>query len=303
MAAQLEVRLLGPFGARLNSGRAVALPTKKAQALLAYLALRPGRACARETLMALLWGEAGERQARQSFRQALSSLRRVVGKSGLLVDGESVALRPSAISVDVRLFERLVAKAEPAALARVVSLYGGDLLEGLSLGEESFEAWLRAERQRLRELAVGALTRLLGHQSKRGTSDEAIQTAVRLLALDPLQESVHRELMRLYVRQGRPGAALRQHQTCVATLQRELGAAPEPDTKRLYREILQRPSAEPAPPRSGAGAAPKASREPGLGETPLIGRDRDMQRGQLIFSRRADQQRAPRGDAMSEKCE
>ena len=44
-----------------------------------------------------------------------------------------------------------------------------------------------------------------------------------LLALDPLQEPVHRTLMRLYAQSGRRGAALRQYQACVAALQRELG--------------------------------------------------------------------------------
>jgi hypothetical protein len=73
--------------------------------------------------------------------------------------------------------------------------------------------------------------------------------AARLLALDPVQEAVHRVVMRLYARQGRRGEALRQYQVCVSVLQRELRAEPEAETKPLYRELLQQTR----------GAAPDAS--------------------------------------------
>jgi DNA-binding SARP family transcriptional activator len=40
----LRLTLLGGFQARLDSGNVVSLPTRKAQALLAYLGVRPGHA-------------------------------------------------------------------------------------------------------------------------------------------------------------------------------------------------------------------------------------------------------------------
>jgi len=52
---RLRLTVLGGFRLRVDS-RAVPLPAKKAQALLAYLALRPGRPHGRDTLMGLLWG-------------------------------------------------------------------------------------------------------------------------------------------------------------------------------------------------------------------------------------------------------
>src|SRR5439155_25825993 len=101
------------------------------------------------------------------------------------------------------------------------------------------EEWLRAERERLRELAIESLAKLLAHHARTDAIDQAVQTAVRLLGLDPAQEAVHRTLMRLYARQGRRGAALRQYQACVGVLERELGLEPEAETKQLYRELLQ----------------------------------------------------------------
>lgn len=106
---------------------------------------------------------------------------------------------------------------------RAIDLYRGDLLEGLSVREPAFEEWLAAERERLRDLAVEALARLLAHQAVQEAVEPAVQTALRLLALEPLQEAAHRVLMRLYARQGRAGAALRQYQACVRVLHQSWG--------------------------------------------------------------------------------
>src|SRR5690242_2194519 len=69
MAPLLHLDLLGGFSASLDRARPCTLPTRKAQALLAYLAVPAGRFHSRDKLTALFWGEAPESQARQSFRQ------------------------------------------------------------------------------------------------------------------------------------------------------------------------------------------------------------------------------------------
>jgi len=240
--ARLTLQLLGGFSVRLGSGQSLTLGTKKAQALIAYLAVPPGRAHSRDKLASLLWGDTGDEQARQSLRQALVALRRALPATKppiLVVERDTMALDPAAVEVDVLAFARLAAGGTAKALEQAVALYQGDLLEGVRVTEEPFEDWLRAERARLRQRAVDALTRLLALQSKGGESEGAVHTAARLLALDPLQETVHRALMRLYARQGRRGEALRQYQACVSVLQRELRAEPEAETKHLYRELLR----------------------------------------------------------------
>src|SRR3989441_10195583 len=171
----------------------------------------------------------------------------------LLMEGETIALNGDAVDVDTSVFERLVSERTPEALERAVALYRGELLEGIGVDEAPFAEWLASEQERLRGLAVQAFTDILAHQSKAGQTQQAIQTAVTLLAMDVSQEAVHRALIRLYARQGRRGAALKQYQVCLAALQRELGTEPEPETKQLYQEILQQRTAEPA--RSSAEPA------------------------------------------------
>jgi DNA-binding SARP family transcriptional activator len=278
--AQLQVTLLGGFRARTGSGGAVAFPTRKAQALLAYLGAVPGRAHPRDKLATLLWGERSEEQARHSLRQALFALRRVLPPGALVAGADTVALDPAAVDVDVVAFERDIAEGTPAALAAGAARYQGDLLAGLSVAAApEFDDWLLGERERLRELALEGLAKLLAHRRSTGVAEAAIETALRLLALDPLQEPAHRTLMRLYADAGRRGAALRQYQQCVAILQRELGAEPEAETQQLYQQILRRrgPARAGGPPDRTTGLTLGTSRAP-MAEIPLVGRTAELGR-------------------------
>jgi DNA-binding SARP family transcriptional activator len=257
--ALLDLRLLGPFRARLGSGEAVTLPTRKTEALVAYVALAPGGTTTRQTLAALLWGDMPEEQARHNLRQALFALRRAVtGKAedAIVVGPNEIRLDPNEITIDVAAFEKKLAQ-DPPALGDALDLYGGDLLEGMDLDEGAFEAWLGAERARLRERAVDAAGRLLRQREEAGDVPGAIQAGLRLVALDPAQEAGHRALMRLYSRQGRRTAALRQYQVCAGVLRRELGASPSPETRRLHQEISTTPPAEAGAPVTAATMGPK----------------------------------------------
>src|SRR5262245_11032863 len=284
--ARLRLQLLGGFSIQPGSGPALSLGTKKAHALIAYLAVPPGRAHPRDKLASLLWGNTGDEQARQSLRQTLVTLRRALPETrppALALDRDTLALNPDAVEVDVSVFERLAAGTTGKGLAQAAALYQGDLLEGVRVTEEPFEDWLRAERARLRQLAIDTLTRLLALQSKADETERAVHTAARLLALDPVQEAVHRALMRLYARQGRRGEALRQYQVCVGVLQRELRAEPEAETKHLYRELLRQtvpraPVVQAAPREARTTPRSLVANTPAL-EGRLIGREAEL--GQL----------------------
>ncbi|MDP6390100.1 MAG: BTAD domain-containing putative transcriptional regulator [Alphaproteobacteria bacterium] len=216
------------------------LPTRKAEALLAYLAVSAGRAHRREKLATLLWRDRGDVQARHSLAQTLYLIRRTFGEEAdgiLIAKDRAVSLDPLAIEIDVGGFETLAAEPKPDRLLQATALYRGEMLEGFHVPEENFEEWLLVEQRRLRNLAVAALERLLRHQVECGDDTAAIETARRLLALDPLQEPVHRTLMRLHTRAGRDEAAIRQYLDCAGILRRELDVEPDAATAALYRDI------------------------------------------------------------------
>jgi len=241
--AGLHIALLG--GLEITCGEATAKTslTRKAKALVAYLALQGARGQSREKLAELFWSNSAEDQARANLRQALSSVRKVVNGDGaayLASAGDQIALTGQDIDLDVAEFERLIAEATPDALKRAALIYQGDLLDGFSLKEESFEAWVRGERERLRHLACDVLTKLIAHSDEVGDTERCIETAARLLRFDPLCESAHRILIHTYAKQGRQALALKQFEVCRDILKRELGVEPEPETVALCREIRQK---------------------------------------------------------------
>ncbi|HXV22839.1 MAG TPA: BTAD domain-containing putative transcriptional regulator [Alphaproteobacteria bacterium] len=240
--ALLEVVLLGGFQVRLG-GQAMDVPGRKERALLAFLAMPAGEPRSRDKLAGLLWSDRGDKQARDSLKQAILKLRKSfdsVRPKPIQADRESVTLDGGAVTVDVAEFERLVGEGTPEALARASALYRGDLLDGIDLRDPAFDDWLLMERQRLRDLARNALAKLLDLHMADGVRDQAAAVARRLLALDPLWETAHRALMQIYGEQGQTALALKQYQLCRDALQSELGVRPEAETEQLHRSIQEK---------------------------------------------------------------
>ncbi|WP_051310533.1 BTAD domain-containing putative transcriptional regulator [Bradyrhizobium sp. Cp5.3] len=273
--AKVNLALLGGFRLQTNLGEPVPLSTKKAGALLAYLVLHPGQAQARPKLAALLWGDRTEAQARDSLRQALSLLRKAlshIDSRALVAHEDAIGFEPTALTSDVVAFCDLAARQDVGNLEQASALYGGELLDGFEVPAPEFESWMRAERERFRELALAAMTRLLDHHLSNGSVERGIHIAARLLTVDPLQERIHRTLMELYHRQGRHSAALRQYRTCADLLTRELGIEPDASSKALRREILREwnqqqdvipgDEAAPRPPDESDVEAPATPRAP-----------------------------------------
>jgi DNA-binding SARP family transcriptional activator/TolB-like protein len=238
--ARLRLALLGGFELRDACGDLIRLQSNKVMLLVAILALAPNRQMSRDRLVSLLWSDRAEPQGRASLRQALWELRSALsGREPQLLctDGELVALNAPAVTIDVERFERLAAESTPAALQEATKLYRGQLLDGVRARDGACEAFLLAERERLRDLALSAQDRLLEYEMARSPPERAIETARRLIALDPCHERAHRALMQLWARQGRYDLAIRQYRACHEVLRRELDIAPQPETKQLVDDI------------------------------------------------------------------
>ena len=102
---RLRLFLLGRFHLEAQ-GRPVELPRKKAQGLLAYLALPSGRRHSREHLAGLLWGDMDATRARHNLRQCVSALRRILGDDVIADDHGAIYLDPRVVEVDVTALEQ-----------------------------------------------------------------------------------------------------------------------------------------------------------------------------------------------------
>jgi DNA-binding SARP family transcriptional activator len=227
---------LGGFELLDSMARGVPISSRKAEALVALLALQEQRPIARDKVCGLLWPDVHEQQARHSLRQTLLTIRKAMSDA-LISDERTLALDASCVAVDVVQLQTLLDSATREALVAAADLYRGDLLDGMTLSEQPFEQWLSLERERLRAAMIRGLTRLIELDSDAGRISDAVTACTQLLQLDPLNEQAHRTLMRLQLRQGRRTSALQVYQSFARRLKAEIGVEPEPETKQLYVEL------------------------------------------------------------------
>jgi DNA-binding SARP family transcriptional activator len=232
----LQFSVLGRFEARWSDGEPADLTTKKAQALLAYLAVERARPHTRDQLATMLWADTGDERARHNLRQALSKIRRCCD-SVVTASGDCLAIDPAGCTVDVIEFEHLAKSDDPDELRQCLDLYRGDLLEGVIPREPVYDEWLLLARGRLRQMACQAAGHLASALRKQDRIEEAVEALNDMLAIDPAHEPAHLELMELLSGMGRRSDALRQYQVCVEALERELGAEPSPETERLCASL------------------------------------------------------------------
>jgi len=238
----LNLKLLGQIECRQPSGDLLNLSTRKSEALLAYLALAPGIRHSRDRLVNLLWSDRGEDQARNSLRQALSSLRKSLDQiSPDLLDIERTTIRLNAenIDVDVLEFKLLVEETDLESLNKAANLYQGEFLEGMAIRDPACEQWLAEERDNLKRLYIDGLSRLSRLQLEDLDFNAAIQCAERLVVIDSLDETGWRMLISAYHQKGNRNHALMAYKRCCDVLQRELGVEPELATRELQRQILE----------------------------------------------------------------
>lgn len=253
--AVLHLELLGDFRLRSERGALLTISAKKSQAMLAYLGVKPAQLVSRDKMASLLWSSTAPEQARQSLRQTLSTLRKELAQISsqkiLVEEGDFLSLDATLVHVDVAEFESLVTAGTAEALDPATRLYAGDFLDGFLIDEEKFDQWVLAERDRLHRLALRAHAQLVEQLSRHGSIDDAVAVAQRSLRIDPLQESMHRTLMRLFVQSGDLLNALQQFDACTRILRRELDTEPDAETKALQQEVVQlRKKRTVAPPRA-----------------------------------------------------
>src|SRR5215207_11389702 len=125
----VKLFLLGSFELNVKE-QAIHLPTRKMEALLAYLVLHP-TVQNRERIASMFWGDSPDELARRSLRTALSSLRKELGEDFIITDRETMQLHPEFLPwVDIDQMEKQAKEVISGNSQEVIdiSLYRGDLL-------------------------------------------------------------------------------------------------------------------------------------------------------------------------------
>lgn len=249
----LSIKMLGEASFAVDGEPIKPLRSRTATALLVYLASH-SRSFSRSFLAEFFWDDRTPSQASANLRTALKLLRPVFGDY-LLIERLSVGFNhDSKFDMDAALFadqlESLLPSLEPPLresqveeLAAVLDLYRGNFLESFHLSNSAgFEAWQRDEQTRHQQLAEQGLRRLVTYYLATGDYQKGIEQATRLLAFDPYDETVHRDLMAMLWRSGHRNRALQKYVSLRKFLDAELGVPPEPETADLFQRIRSAPA-------------------------------------------------------------
>ncbi len=239
VSTQMRIYLFGRF--RIHQGsKVIQLPTRKSEALLAYLLMNPN-GHAREKLAALFWGDSSQTEARNSLRNALAVLNNKLGHDLLIADRQMVALNPeNPLWVDAQVFEaqasRFLSSPSPRPGQVDIALYQEDLLA------DFYDDWILPMRQYYRTLFLRTLLAITQQLRSNSEYEDAIAIARKILSFDSSNERAHQHLMFFYTALGDRSAALRQYEECQKTMLEELGVEPAAETIRLYEWIKQTPA-------------------------------------------------------------
>ena len=278
--AALQVALLGRPVVTWQ-GQPLTLLRRQARALL-YRVAAAAQPVPREQLCYLFWPDHADVVARGYLATVLNQLKHALpAPDALVIDTLGVALNPTVVGSDVASLVVAASTPHRERLQRAVALYRGPLLDGFTLPAcPEFMAWRDDERHACERRYLQVLAALVEAERGAGATAAAIAAAERYLAVDPLAEPMHQQLMTLYAAGGDRAAALAQYVRCTQALERALGVAPLPATRAVYEAVRDGRRLPRAGPNSAGGAAPAAPDRPARARTslpapvtPLLGRD------------------------------
>jgi predicted ATPase/DNA-binding SARP family transcriptional activator len=260
-----QVRVLGPVEVQAPGGSPLS-PAPSVRAVLARLAMSPGRVVSADALTDALWGEDLPADAANALQVRVSKLRRALATAGfggglIVTRAPGYLLALPADAVDAHRFETAAADPSLTGLEEALRLWRGPALADVGDTE-----WSRAERTRLDELRLGAEENRLELLIDAGRHAEALADLDRLAGEHPLRERLHRLLMLALYRSGRQADALAAEQRLRRRLADELGIDPSPELRELTSAILRQ---EIRPAVRETGAVPERL-------TSFVGRDDDV---------------------------
>jgi DNA-binding SARP family transcriptional activator len=262
---------LGNFHLVYDGNPVPGLDSPRLQSFLAYLLIHRDAPLQRQHLAFIFWPDSSESQARTNLRNLLYRLREAFPEVDdyLEINQQTLWWKPkAAYGLDLDQFEGAAAHTDQTgsgtdqaahltALTAAVEAYRGDLLPGC------YDDWIQPERERLSQIYLRLLEELVEILEVNQDYDPAIQYAQQLIRQDPLLEISYQRLMAIYLSSGERARAVRTYHQCVEVLEKEMGLDPSPETRKLYRQIMERevPAEEPS------RVTEKRTR--------LVGRDRD----------------------------
>ncbi|WP_218007512.1 BTAD domain-containing putative transcriptional regulator [Nocardia vinacea] len=240
---RVQIGMLGPLEIRLDDGGLIEVPGTRLRALLIALALEPGRAVPKATLVDWIWGEQPPSDAANALQALVSRLRRVLPDGSLDVQAGGYRLTVESDAVDAVRFEQLLDRArggddarQAELLREALDLWRGALMQDIGVQDS---AALDVVISRLEGLRLAAMEDLYEAEIRLGRGAELVAELTELVARHPVRERLVAALMRALVAAGRGAEALVVYQRAREALADTLGVDPAPELSALHVALLR----------------------------------------------------------------
>jgi DNA-binding SARP family transcriptional activator len=154
--------------------------------LLLWLAHAGTRASTRDRLGELFWPDDPPANARKSLRQALSSLRRWLGATAIVTEGDLVRLQPASVTLEAHACREAMQSGDWNAIRR--SHRAPWAVGAETVGGQAIERWILDGRDALLTEFTAAATRVAAGALRAGAFGDAIAAARDAHAVAPRHE-------------------------------------------------------------------------------------------------------------------
>ncbi|MFX0573297.1 BTAD domain-containing putative transcriptional regulator [Nocardia nepalensis] len=235
--------MLGPLQIRVDDGELIEVPGVRLRALLIALALEPGRAVPKATLVDWIWGEQPPSDAANALQALVSRLRRVLPDGSLDVQAGGYRLTVESDAVDAVRFEQLLDQArggddahQAELLREALDLWRGAVMQDVGVQDS---AAVDAVITRLDGLRLAAMEDRYEAEIRLGRGTELVSELTELVARHPVRERLVAALMRALATAGRGAEALVVYQRAREALADTLGVDPSPELSALHVALLR----------------------------------------------------------------
>ncbi|MFD4557791.1 BTAD domain-containing putative transcriptional regulator [Streptomyces sp. NPDC058469] len=249
----MRYKILGSTRAEDEQGTGVPLGGARLRALLAVLALHPGRIVPFGTLIDEVWADDPPQDAPAALQALVGRLRRTLGKDAIASDPGGYRLAATRDEVDLFVFEHLVRRGTAALDRGDATVAARDLGEALAL-------WRGPALADLPDRSAAARPDALRQEATRaraeadlllGRAADVVPELRELTAAHPYDEPLRALLIRALRDAGRGADALAAYEAARRALAEGLGTDPGPELRALHGELLTSTA-----PASAAPAAP-----------------------------------------------
>lgn len=243
------MRFLGEPKISVDGQDITNLISSKGIGILAYLlSKRRGTKVYREKISALFWSESDDKSAKYNLRYTLWSIKKIlkdhnIKNNIIITKDKSYCFIDKEADLECDL-EKFKIRAEEILngnfknTENFIKLYNDKFLQGIQIkNNRELDDWIIYQMEKLQRIYLSCLKKLSENFYNTGQYKKGIEYLEQILFMNPLDEEIHRNLIKLYYASGNRVAAMKQYEKCINILRNELNISPMEETTRLYKNV------------------------------------------------------------------